>query len=44
MPYTLNGVFELLKRLNVVWISTWSVSPNAILTTIASGGWNASLM
>ena len=27
--YTLNGVYELLKRLDMVWISGRSVSPNA---------------
>jgi hypothetical protein len=27
--YTLNGVYELLKRLDMVWISARSVSPNA---------------
>jgi transposase len=27
--YTLNGVYELLKRLDMAWISVRSVSPNA---------------
>jgi transposase len=27
--YTLNGVYELLKRLNMAWISVRSVSPHA---------------
>ena len=29
VAYTLNGVYELLKRLGMVWISTRSVSMNA---------------
>ena len=29
VAYTLNGVYELLKRLDMVWISARSVSPNA---------------
>jgi transposase len=29
VSYTLNGVYELLKRLDMVWISARSVSPNA---------------
>ena len=29
MDYSLNGVYELLKRLNMGWISARSVSPNA---------------
>nr|WP_314623335.1 winged helix-turn-helix domain-containing protein [uncultured Noviherbaspirillum sp.] len=29
VTYTLNGVYELLKRLDMVWISARSVSPNA---------------
>ena len=28
VAYTLNGVYELLKRLDMVWISARSVSPN----------------
>jgi transposase len=29
VDYTLNGVYELLKRLDMAWISARSVSPNA---------------
>lgn len=29
VTYTLNGVYELLKRLDMAWISARSVSPNA---------------
>ena len=29
VDYTLNGVYELLNRLDMVWISARSVSPNA---------------
>ena len=29
VAYTLNGVYELLKRLDMVWISARAVSPNA---------------
>ena len=29
VDYTLNGVYELLKRLDMTWISARSVSPNA---------------
>jgi len=29
VAYTLKGIYELLKRLDMVWISARSVSPNA---------------
>ena len=29
VDYSLNGVYELLKRLDMAWISARSVSPNA---------------
>ena len=29
VDYTLDGVYELLKRLDMAWISARSVSPNA---------------